>query len=386
MSNPQLSAIVLWFLLVMPSLLVVQKYTGWSGTFVYMAVAALGVAFRRRLPAPTSKRATAMLGAGTVALVLVAFLIVYPKVNVHTAGAGSDDDDAHDVGAIALLHGRTPYAERTYLGNRLHQLPGAFVLAAPFVLLGTSALQNLFWLTVFFLVVAKETRDSGGALHLAWLVLLLGLGVMHQIATGTAYMSNAISVLVGLWWITRGGPDYVRILAAAFWGLTLASRPNWLMLVPLAFGWLWQHDGSRTAVRSTAIVCATAALLTVPFYLAAPDFGPLEAANRLTRFDAVVPYSGEALLIGMAALACWLSLKRLNVATLFAYCAAVQAFPVLAGAALGSWQLGRPDLTYAAYGTFAAWFALMAVALAESGSNTPLRSRFLERESLPGFC
>jgi len=73
---------------------------------------------------------------------------------------------------MALLAGRSPYARTTYLGNTRHHLPGAFLLASPFVLLGTSALQSLLWVSKFFLAVGHEA-DGDTALLLVWLVLVL---------------------------------------------------------------------------------------------------------------------------------------------------------------------------------------------------------------------
>src|SRR5205823_5031347 len=93
---------------------------------------------------------------GTLLVIVIAFLLIYPHVNTHTPGTGSDDDDALNLGAMALLTGRFPYSCTTYLGNALHHFAGAFVLASPFVVLGTSALQNLFWLPLFFLAVREE--------------------------------------------------------------------------------------------------------------------------------------------------------------------------------------------------------------------------------------
>src|SRR5205814_557718 len=96
--------------------------------------------------------------------------------------------------------------------------------------LGASALQNLFWIPMFFVAVWVETRDSRRALELAWLVLALSPAVIHDIVTGTGYASNAIAVVLGLWWLTR---TRHRDLAAAAWGVALASRANFLLLVPI---------------------------------------------------------------------------------------------------------------------------------------------------------
>ena len=325
---------------------------------MYAIVVGAAVALEPALPADTSDRTVFRLALITFLFVVVVFASVYPIADVRAPGAGSDDDNTLDLGAAALLAGRSPYVQTTYLGNAVHHFAGAFLLAAPFMLLGTSALQNLFWIPLFFVAVRAETGDSRRALELAWLVLALSPAVMHDIVTGTGYASNAISVALGLWWLSR---TRRRDVAAVAWGVALASRANFVFLVPLAGGWLRQHAGSRAAVRATAITCATVALFTAPFYLHDPrGFTPLEAADRLLRFDAVQPHLGAALMASMAVLAIALSFTEMDTAALFRNGAWVQAFPVVAGLALSSLQEQRPSLWYARYGAFFAWFTLMA--------------------------
>jgi hypothetical protein len=370
---PRAADISLWLALVFPSSFVVDKYFGWETTVVYAIIVALIGALKPRLREPLSNRNLSWLAFLTLFLLVVAFMVIYPVANTHAPGAGSDDDDALNLGAMALVTGRFPYSQTTYLGNVLHHLPGAFVLAAPFVLLGTSALQSLFWLPLFFLAVREET-DSRTALQLAWLVLALSPGVMHEVVTGTGYVSNSIYVLLGLWWLVR---TTHRDMAAIAWGLTLASRANFIFLVPLGFGYLRQHAGRRAAVRATALACATPACLTIPFYLHAPhDFGPIESANRLLVFDQLLPHLGVALIVMMAALAFGLSFRHMDAASLFRNCALVQAFPVVAGVVLATVQDRHLNLWYARYGPFFAWFILMAVAVEEGDHQaTSARNR-----------
>jgi len=296
----------------------------------------------------------------TTALVVAMYALVYPVVNTHAPGAGSDDDDALNIATNALLTGRFPYAVRTYLGNAVHHLPGMFVLAFPFVLLGTSALQNLFWLPLFFVVVRKEC-DSRTALSLAWLILALSPVVMYEVVTGTGYVSNTICVLLGLWWLVR---TEHRAAAAIAWGVTLSSRANFILLLPLAFAVIRQQTDSRTAIRAITFTCLAIACLTLPFYLHDPhNFAPLEGANRLLVFDQLLPHLGIALIAAMAALAVALSFTRMDAAALFRNSALVQAFPVVAGVVLSTIRDGRVNLTYARYGAFFAWFVFMAFAL-----------------------
>jgi hypothetical protein len=350
----------LWLLLVFPSSFVVHKYLGWAGTIVYAIVVAAILALRPRASRRLSTRNLAWLVFLMSVPLTVAFLVIYPIANTHVPGAGSDDDDALNLGAMALVAGHSPYSRTTYLGNVLHHLPGAFVLAMPFVALGTSALQNLCWLPLFFLAVSKDA-NSRTALELALLVLVLSPEVIHEVVTGTGYVSNAIYVLLGLWWLVR---TTHRDVAAIAWGLTLASRANFLFLVPLAFGCLRQRAGWRTAWRATALTCATTAGLTLPFYLHDPrHFGPLEAANRLLVFNQLLPHLGLVLIVLMAALAMALSSTRMDGWALFRNCTLVQAFPVVAGVVLTSVRDRQINLLYTRYGSFFVWFALMALAI-----------------------
>jgi hypothetical protein len=288
-------------------------------------------------------------------------------VNTAAPGAGSDDDNTLDLGASALLAGRFPYRETTYLGNPLHHFAGAFLLAAPFRLLGASALQNLFWIPLFFAVVEAETGDARRALALAWLVLACSPAVMHDVVTGTGYASNGIYVAIGLWWLVRSRGSAAAAIA---WGVALASRANFLFAVPLSFGWLRQHVGMRTALCATALTLATVAALTVPFYLYDPrHFSPLEAADRLFRFDAVLPHAGMTIAGAMAAASIVFAFTRMDAAMLFQNCAIVQALPVAAGIALASVQARQPDFLYARYAAFAAWFMLMGEALGWSAEQ-----------------
>ena len=344
----------------MPSLSLVHQYGGWRGGLVY-AVASLAavhwVTRRDRLPAGPLRDGSSVpwLAAGTVLAVVVLFAVVYPNVDVHVPGRGSDADDALNTGARALLAGHSPYDTATYLGNELSPLPGALVLAMPFVLLGTSALQNLLWLPAFFLVVAHDTRDRGWTLRLAWAVLLFSPVVLHEILTGGDHSANAVYVLLGLRWMlaSRGRP-----LAAAAWGVALASRANFLFLLLPVCGWLWRHHGRTAALRATSIAAGVAVLLTAPFlwHHGLADFSPFHAVDRLTRFDNVVPTAGVlagALIIAtMIAGAAWLALRRVTMTGLLFGCACVQAWPVVVG-----W-----DVAFVHYGVFASWFAVMALA------------------------
>jgi hypothetical protein len=352
----------LWFALVFPSSFIVLKYFGWESTIAYAIVGGAIVAFAPRPADRLLRRRIFWLSLVTTAVVVAVFAVVYPIVNVHTPGAGSDDDDALELATKTLFAGHFPYATRTYLGNAIHQLPGSFVLAAPFVALGSSALQNLFWLAAFFVYVARQ-RDGRTALSMAWLMLLVSPAVMYEVVTGTGYLSNSVSVALVLWWLVR---TRRRDVVAILWGVTLASRGNFILLVPLAFAALGQRVGWKAAVRATSLTCLTIGCLTLPFYLHDPTgFTPLEGANRLLVFDQLVPRLGMVLMATTAALAIALPFTGNDDAALFRNCAIVQGFPVVAGVVLSSVVDGRVNLTYARYGAFFAWFVFLGQAVAD---------------------
>ena len=352
---------VLWCALALPSLSLVHQHGGWQGGLAYALLVwpvALWVGGPGRRPdSPPSWSSERWLAAATWVAIVVLFAVVYPVADVQVPGRGSDADDALNIGVRAMLAGHSPYATTTYLGNELSPLPGALLLALPFVLLGTSALQNLLWIPVFFLAVARATGDRARALHLAWTVLLASPVVLHEVMTGGDHSANSVYVLLGMQWLLASGG---RPLAAAAWGVTLASRANFLLLVLPVCGWLWRHHGRTTAVRAAAIALGVAGLLTVPFvwHHGLADFAPLHAVDRLTRFDAVVPQAGAMVLGTMLAAAGWLAFRPVTASGLLLGCAGLQAWPVLA-----AWDVGLLH-----YGVFASWFAVMA--LARSGQLT----------------
>jgi hypothetical protein len=351
--NRLLTSAELWIWLVLPSAFAVQKYFGDLGLGGYSLATAWAIWMQMHCRWRWNEREAVWLSVFTFAGLALLFAIAYPIANTRIPGIGSDDDDALNIAVVALVHGHYPYYARTYLGNLIHHLPGAFLLAAPFVALGSSAIQNLVWLVLFFLVLRCELGNTSGALRWFWLMLIFSPVVVHQLITGTGHIANAIYVMVGLWWLVNAEK---KTLPAATWGAALSSRANFLLLIPLAFGWLAQRHGWKNAVGLLTLTCSVCALLTLPFYFYDPQrFAPLEAVNRLSRFELVVPYAGWAIGIGMALLSIILAARPMHSASaLWRNCAVVQAFPVITG-----YLLGR-DLSFLSYGSFFLVFGLLA--------------------------
>lgn len=364
----------LWIALALPSGLIVWKVAG-SWLLAYAAGVALAapLAWRWAARRGTGSRRTTLAAAALTALALVAAMAVfYPRFNTAVPGLGADDDDALNVGVRALVAGRSPYLEQTYLGNTLHQLPGAFVLAAPFTLiLGSSAWQNLFWLGAFWIVVARDVRNATAAVRLSWVVLIASPVVLHGMLTGVGHMANTLSVLLGMRWLmavpasgasTSAGhrPPW---LAALFWGVALAARPNFLFLMPLMGGWLWRERGPRAAVAGVGLSAAVVAALSVPFlWVGGIDgFTPLEAGHALRRFDGALPL-GFALGAALVVVSLWCATLPLSEAGVFLAAALVMAVPVVPGTVLEAMSGLQYGLYYATWAVFPMWFVLLAAA------------------------
>ena len=344
----------LYLCLTVPSLAQVHKYLGWPGVDAYLAITALVLWLLRRLRAAeriaarVTDRQARWLAAAILLFVIIAFIVLYPVAHSGKYGPGSDSADSLNVAVREMLHGRYPYYARTYLGNPVHEMPGMLLLAAPFVLLGNSAYMNLFWLALFLLVCREELGDARQALLLFVVMLVFCPVVMQQVVTGGDQLANGLFTMVLLWWMTRRD----QRIAAVLFGLAVSSRANFLLLVPLAFGHLLRERDRKRAVRDLAIAIATFLVVTLPFYLYDPrNFTPLWAANRLTRFDEMVPHLGAAIGAAGLLLTIWLAARG---GSLLANCAFAQGFLVIVGAVLSR------DLFYASYGVFFLFFGLLA--------------------------
>lgn len=353
-------ALLLWAALAIPSWALVAKFTGAIGVAAYSLFVAVSLMAAPAIVPFLPRRAVPAMSATTFLIVLLIFALLYPRFNVRAPGQGSDDDDAHDVGVAALFDGESPYGRRTYLGNALHQLPGAYVLAAPFALVGASALQNLVCLPVFFVLMSSRTRDARTPLVVAWLALLLSPAVLHHIVTGSSYSWNAIWVLCGIWWIWHRPRS---VAASVFCGVAMCSRPNFVLLLAPVYGALSQAFGRGVGLRAVALATLAAAALAMPFYFVSPEFGPLEGFAILSQFDDAIPGAGVLILGITSIVAIGLTRVAVDFDALMLQCALVQAIPVLAVVMLSAAVMGGGHaLSLTAYASFASWFALMGVA------------------------
>jgi hypothetical protein len=238
-----------------PSLGVIHKYLGIRGIVVYLLATTILVLLLDRFlikiyELVVKDNLAIGLAALTFLCLVIGYLFVYPIANSGVVGGGSDADDALNIAAWRLLHGQYPYYSVTYLGNPIAPLPGAVLLSVPFVLLGNSAHQNLFWLAAFFAAIHFYLKDIRSALLLIWACLVLSPVVLNNIAAGVDEISNSIYVLIFMSFVVRNVPDpsspfLKKIASAIILGIGLSSRSNFLLLLPLSFGTLVQNKGWR---------------------------------------------------------------------------------------------------------------------------------------------
>lgn len=301
-----------WFLL-FPSLGVVQKYLGTAAAFTYFGiglVVLITLGIRGRVAASELnsidrrwiRLATAALFAGLV----IAFIALYPPSHSQLAswlsrsgiGGGSDRDESLKLGVRELLAGRYPYYPTTRLENLVTQLPGSLVLAAPFALAGNAVWQNFFWLGAAFVVARYLLKSEQLAFGFMALTVVACPVLLQDFVTGGDLSANVIAILAGMLLMMTLVPDasvagWKKVGVAAFAGLALSSRLNYLLLVPVLFAALARRAGLKGACVYLGVLGLAFTAVTLPFYWHDPaGFAPLYLHNKFTQFDGEVHHGG----------------------------------------------------------------------------------------------
>ena len=367
---------LLVLLLAFPSTGFIQKYAGLAGVVTYVALVAMVLLVTRRLGAcvaPWLRRYFRGLTVLVMGGLAVCFIIVYPIENGRGVGKSSDRDDGLNLAVTRMADGKSPYYASDKLAGPLSVLPGAIVLAAPFVALGNSAYQNLFWLAVFLLAVCLTFRDQALALVMLAVPLAVSPAAQYEYISGGDMLANGIYValffLLALkLWSKPDASAWLRWLAGVLLGLGLASRPNFLLLLPLFVAVLWRTAGLRRAVVAGGVVTLVALAITLPFYLNDPaGFTPLLARHKLAIIDDVMPWASKAM-IGMTAalgmLGAWALLRSTAkdlMLPFFRWCALVTLCPMVCAVVLFSLVNGHLDCGFMRdrFGLMYVFFALL---------------------------
>lgn len=348
---------------------ILTKYVGGATLLLYSlavllgvwALGAWGLPLLRRLP----ERVSITLVGFVVVGVTVTMVLLYPLANSGRLGPGSDRDEALDQATTSLLRGEYPYYQLTYLNNPITPMPGALLLAAPFVFLtGSSIWQIPLWLLAFVIVLRRWFFDSRLLLLLLLSIFVLAPKVDHEIVTGGDFVTNAMYVLVAFVLLIESAahprPLY-RLLAAVLVGITLSSRMNWLPLLPLLAVAIAERSNWRTALWTLGVAGVAFAAVTLPWYLYDPTgFSPFHTANKLRLLNMVIPYAAEITLVIVGLLSLWLAWRQKGYLAFFVNCAIIQAIPVIAGIVIPIPILGL-DFTYGTrYGSTYILFAAVA--------------------------
>lgn len=346
-----------------------QDYGGLGGVALLFVVAVAAgpplLSLAEAKLATWPDRRVTLATIGLLGIATLAFAIVYPRANVHSTTAGSDRDEDADIAVHRLLDGKYPYHAHTYLGNPITHLPGSIFLAVPFVLIGWSALQNIFWLPSFAVGTRRLFHD-GRVTLIALALVLVTPAVLRELVTGGDLISNAIYVLL-LTLLTLRLPasrPVLRVGTALLLGVALSSRANFLFVVPLLAVAIAREDGLLEATRLVMAAAASFLAVTLPFYFHDPDgFTPRSTEYRLSEFNDVLPHAAAvtvAVAIAATIALCATRMARDGIA-LCRNAALVQGLFVVVPVALASIRAGRPDFSFlvSGYGVPLVFFAVV---------------------------
>ena len=282
--------LLIFFGWVASSAIQLEKYfhgmAGWSILAGALGVVAVLVGIKRLLSRGDSQIHWLWMAAFWLVMVGI-YTVLYPIAHLHAHSRGSDSEDALRLATTEMLRGDFPYYLRTYLGDPITPMPGSLLLATPFLLMGRVSLQNPFWLAAFVVLCARYFRFRATALAYLLVVVLGSAITLDDFVVGADFSINTfyicVAVVLFLGSFKKNPLGAPHLLAAIFLGIALSSRTLYVVLLPLLMAYLLQSGrGWVSALRSFALPIATAAAITVPFYLYDPArFTPLHVAGKL---------------------------------------------------------------------------------------------------------
>lgn len=302
---------ILALLLAFPSTGFVQKYTGLAGVAVYVIGFVVALLLIKRFGgycAPWLRKHFGWLATLAMAGLVVGFAVLHPLEDGRGgSGKSSDRDEGLNLAVTRMAEGLSPYYPQNPDAGPLSVLPGAAVLAAPFVALGDSSYQDIFWLGAFLFAARHVFRDKALALVLTFVPLALSPAAQFEFISGGDVIANGIYMALFLLlaaetWSAPNASPLRRGIACLLLGVAMASRPNFLLLTPLLAAVLYRRAGFPKASMGVTLVMVAAIGITLPFYLHDPQgFTPLLAKQKLAVIDSSLPWASKAM-IGMTAL------------------------------------------------------------------------------------
>lgn len=331
MSNIDLTKLKIHHLLVLAFIISLPSLAMFPGSWLYLPV---GINFFvSGFFLLTQKLSISQSSAWRMVFILIVWLFIIfliGNVFVPAIDQAGDRDDALNIAVTELIHGRYPYYPLTHMGNPISPLPGALILALPFVLLGNSGYQNFFWLIVFVIVLRWWLKDTRSVL-LFLLFMLLSPMVFLDVLFGGDFLANNLYIAITLiWWLcTDWQNKKPRILLPIIFGsVALASRPNFFFWLPIIFVWLSRRTNVKNALIMCGITFVISCVLILPLYIYDPiHFSPMHALNKI---DIAPSFHSSYIIVGITTLAAIaLSFITINENDLLRNGAIIQAIPVL---------------------------------------------------------
>jgi hypothetical protein len=356
----------------------VQKHAGLIGCLFHTLIIMVIFVGLRRFHGywhPWCARHFKLLSVLFFAGLISVFAVGYPIVNQGGPEKSSDREDGLNIAVTRMIHGENPYypAFNPHAGP-LSVLPGSITLATPFVVIGNSAYQNIFWLGVFLIAAARFFKDRALALALISLPLALSPALQYEFISGGDLISNGIFVTIFSLaalsiWLNPDAPHWLRWLTCLLLALGLASRANFILLTPIFGAIIWRANGPRQALVAMALVGVAVLAFTVPFYLRDPAaFTPLLSRYKLSSINHALPWASHAML-GMTILVSLLLSVRIIMKSqmlplidaFFRACAIATLTPILSTILLSSWVNRQLDFGFLSdrFGIMFVFFALM---------------------------
>ncbi len=375
--KPRRDLWILALLLAFPSTGFIQKYAGLGGVAAFVVIV-IALAF---LTSNLTQRFTPWLEHHFRLLAVLAitgltagFVVLHPLEDERGPGKSSDRDEGLEMAVTRLAQGQTPYYPSNKIAGPLSVLPGSIILAAPFVAFGDSGYQNIFWLAAFLFATSGFLKNKAAALYLLTLPLAVSAAAQYEFISGGDLIANGIFVTLFFLfaftvWEKPSSRGWQRWLVCLLVGAALASRANFLLLIPLFGATMLRTTGVKNALIATALTVATAFAIILPFYLNDPaGFSPLGSRNKLSFADCDLPWASTAM-IGVTMLTaglstCWLLKQKTKEQKIafFQCCTFVTLMPMLCAVIISTWVSGYVD-----FGIMKDRFGLMYVFFAIFG-------------------
>lgn len=262
----------------------VFKYFGFPGAILYSLTVPALVFYSRRFPIKISFRILLIF----LFLLGVIFMLVYPSMQSGDPERGSDRDEDLNISVQALFSGEPLSGVTTYLGNPVVSLPGAVLLASPFVLLlGNSAYQNFFWLMAYFWVFAGFFSDKKRWYAACAALLILNPEVLRELMTGGSFLANSIYIVLAVILFYRSMKSGILLGclgSSLFLALALCSRLHFALVFPVLALYSYRTAGFKRSALWLGVTLFFYVLCMSFNYRNEPDllFTTLQTGDLLT--------------------------------------------------------------------------------------------------------